>query len=121
MTFVHQAACLRPSSDAEPTRPHLGPIGKTGCKNDNARDKSATGIAIGQGRSRTVDTAVFSRMLYRLSYLPALFLRYRTAVSLSSPSTRPPDFGRRPAAPSWPSSFCGNSTADLTSPHPRID
>ncbi len=73
MTFAHQAACLRPSSGAEPTRPHLGPIGKTGCKNDNARDKSATGIAIGQGRSRTVDTAVFSRMLYRLSYLPALF------------------------------------------------
>lgn len=39
----------------------------------------------GQGRSRTADTAVFSRMLYRLSYLP-----FDGGIEHNPPYRKPP-------------------------------
>jgi hypothetical protein len=56
-------------------RSHFGP-GCPGRKNhESTSPLSALGFNGGQGVNRTLDTRIFSPLLYRLSYLPTVFAR----------------------------------------------
>ena len=67
-----------------------------------------------QGRNRTTDTAIFSRMLYQLSYLGVLQERGQ------SPSSGRFIVGReRPVHPASPTGFAGRSPAVHKMGRPR--
>ena len=60
--------------DLAPTRPRGKDAGSDACDSRRATEDAATRCAAGangEGRNRTGDTTIFSRVLYQLSYLAA--------------------------------------------------